>query len=141
MSVPLTVEFDVHFRHGRGRQKGIRQGRATPHPVREPGRVPRISRLMALAIRFEELIRTGQVAGYGELARLGRVSRARVSQIMNLLQLAPDIQEQLLGLPLINHGRDVIGLRQIQPIASELEWRKQRVMWKRVLLPADAEEK
>jgi hypothetical protein len=51
---------------------------------------------MALAIYFDELIRTGQVENYAELAKIGRVSRARVTQIMGLLNLAPGLQECLL---------------------------------------------
>ncbi len=41
-------------------------------PLEVPhGRIPRVSRLMALAIRFEKLVRDGVVADYAELARLG----------------------------------------------------------------------
>jgi hypothetical protein len=72
----------------------------------EPGRIPRISRLMALAIRFDHLIKSGQVADQAELAGLGHVTRARVTQIMNLLQLAPDIQEEILFLPRTVEGSD-----------------------------------
>jgi hypothetical protein len=57
------------------------------------GGVGRIARLMALALRFEELVRTGAVANRAELARLGQVNSAPISQITNLLHLAPDIQE------------------------------------------------
>ena len=57
------------------------------------GRVPRIARLMALALRFEHLVQSGTVRDYAELARLGQVSRARLTQITNLLHLAPDLQE------------------------------------------------
>ena len=71
----------------------------------EPGRVPRISRLMALAIRFDELIARGDIKNYAQLARLGHITRARVTQIMNLLHLAPDLQEQILLLPRIQAGR------------------------------------
>jgi hypothetical protein len=60
---------------------------------------------MALAIRFERLLRDSQVASYAELGRLGHVTRARVSQIMNLLYLAPDIQEAVLFLPRTERGR------------------------------------
>ncbi len=51
---------------------------------------------MALAIRFKGLIRRGQVRDYAHLSRLGNVTRARITRIMNLLYLAPDIQEALL---------------------------------------------
>ncbi len=61
---------------------------------------------MALAIRFERLIQAGEVADYAELARLGHVTRARITQIMNLRLLAPDIQERLLFLPRIEGGRE-----------------------------------
>src|SRR5437762_12025574 len=82
------------------------------------GRVPRVSRLMALAMRFDDLIRSGQVTGYAELARLGHVTRARLSQIASLLGLAPDIQEAILFLPRTLRGRYPIQLWQLLPIAA-----------------------
>ena len=62
-------------------------------------------------------------------ARLGHVTRARMTQIMNLRLLAPDIQEQLLFLPQIEAGRDKIHVRMLQPIAQVPDWRKQRRLW------------
>ena len=85
---------------------------------------------MALALRFDEYLRTGQVANHAALAELGHVSRARISQIMNLLHLAPDIQEAILFLPRTLQGRDPIHLRQLQPIAAILDWPKQRLRWR-----------
>jgi hypothetical protein len=93
------------------------------------GRVPRVARLLALAHRFEKLIRDGEVRDYGELARLGHVTRARVTQIMNLLNLAPDIQEEILGLPAVTTGDDPIRERQLRPIMATLDWNKQRRVW------------
>lgn len=84
---------------------------------------------MALAIRFNGLIHSGEVADYAELARLSHVSRARITQIMNLLLLAPDIQEAMLFLPRVPQGRDPIYLRQLQAIALVPDWRKQRKIW------------
>jgi hypothetical protein len=126
----LVIECDVHF----GRQaRGRKELNAKPHPPATlPGRVPRVARLLALAHRFEELIHTGQMKCYADIARLGHVTRARVCQIMNLLQLAPDIQEEILFLPRTTRGRDRIKLLQLQPIAAALEWRKQRVLWGRL---------
>ncbi len=133
MSTPLTFECKVHFhRQGRGSRKELRPGEE-PRPAVEPGRVPRIARLMALAIRFEQLLRDGVVASYTELAALGHVTRPRVSQIMNLLQLAPDIQEDILFLPRTVRGRDLLQLRQLQPIAAVLDWQKQRQLWRALL--------
>ena len=93
------------------------------------GRVPRVSRLMALAIRFDQLIRDGVVADQAELARLGHVTRARLTQIMNLLCLAPDIQEALLHLPATKQGPDAVTEKQLRAIAADLDWRRQRQMW------------
>jgi hypothetical protein len=87
---------------------------------------------MALALRLEELVRSGAVANYATLAALGRVSRARISQILNLALLAPDIQEALLFLPPTARGRDPIHLRQLQPLATVLDWQEQRRLWQRL---------
>ena len=125
----LTIEREVHFQaQARGR-KELRAGPAPPGPPPDPGRVPRVSRLMALALRFEGLLQAGVVKDYAELARLGHVSRARVSQVMNLLSLAPDLQEAVLFLPRTLRGRDPIPLWWLQPIASTLAWRQQRRLW------------
>jgi hypothetical protein len=84
---------------------------------------------MALALRLDELVRTGVVPNYAELARLGHVSRARISQIVSLLALAPDIQESLLFLPTVERGRDPIHLRLLQPLTAILDWQQQRRFW------------
>jgi hypothetical protein len=106
MIKPITLECNIHFRRrGRGSRKEMCRGEAPVATQRLPGRVPRIARFMALAIRFEHLICAGEVTDYAELARLGHVTRARITQIMNLRLLAPDIQEQLLFLPIVERGR------------------------------------
>lgn len=94
------------------------------------GRLPKVTKLMALAIRFEKLLAEGTVADYADLARLGHVSRARLTQIMNLRLLAPEIQEAILFTPEIQAGRDPVSLRQLQPIALTADWKKQRRMWR-----------
>lgn len=97
------------------------------------GRVPRVSRLMALAVYLEELVKNGTVADYAELARLGYVSRARMTQIMNLRLLAPDIQEYLLFLPEVKEGRDPVSERDMRAICGEKDWAEQRKLWKNAL--------
>ena len=130
---PITIEREVHFHRGGKGRKEIVEG-APPEPAEvPPGRVPRVARLMALAIRFEQLLADGSVADYAELARLGHVTRARITQIMNLRLLAPDIQEEVLFLPRVLSGRDPIHTRQLQPISLVLDWRKQRRMWRELL--------
>jgi hypothetical protein len=116
----MTFEVPVPFpRLDHGSRKDLRlSGEKSPLP---PGRVPRVARLMALALRFDELSRTGQVRSCGELALLGHVTRARVCQILNLLNLAPDIQEGLLFLPLTRRGRDPLILADLLPIAATFD--------------------
>src|SRR5215210_9533821 len=72
------------------------------------GRVARVSKLMALAIRVDDLIRLRRLRDYTELAMIGKMSKARATQLMNLLNLAPDIQEWLLFLPAVTTWRDGI---------------------------------
>ena len=125
----LTIERDFHWdRRGHGARKELQVGQPPTRPL-AAGRVPRVARLMALALHFEAQLRQGLLRNYAELALLGHVSRARISQVMNLLNLAPDLQEALLFLPRTEHGRDVIHVRQLQPIASTIDWRKQRRLW------------
>jgi hypothetical protein len=93
---------------------------------------------MALALRFEMLLRNGAVANCAELARLGHVSSARISQILNLLHLAPDIQEELLFLTRKGQGRDPIHLARLQPIAAQFDWARQRRLWRELRVATDA---
>ncbi len=133
----LTVESDFHITPQRKGRKSIQRGTAPATPA-VVGRTPRVTKLMALAIRFEDLVQTGAVRDYAELARLGHVTRARVTQMMNLLLLAPDIQEELLFLPRIESGRDALCLRKLQPIAATADWTMQRVLW-RTLIAANTQ--
>ncbi len=124
MTSSLTIECCVNFSERR------RDSRRRPDQG-SAARVPRVSRLMALAIRFGELIRSGEVSTYAELAGLGRVTHARMTQIMSLLCLAPDIQEEILFLPSSRaKGRDPVQLRHLLPITVIADWRKQRIRWK-----------
>lgn len=124
----LTLTKKVHFSMA---NKGKREIRPGPAPVIDTpdGRVPRIARLMALAIKFDRLIAEGAVRDQAHLAELGHVTRARVTQIMNLLYLAPDIQEAILHLPRVRSGKDPITERDLRPIAAEPDWRRQRRLW------------
>lgn len=128
----VTVEFNVHFARGSAGRRKLVSGETPAKPDLPVGSVPRVARLMALAIRCEELVRRGEVADYADLARLGHVTRARMSQIINLLNLAPDIQEQILFLPLTTHGRDPIGERNLRPICAMADWKEQRSRWRKL---------
>lgn len=128
----LTVTAQFHVVRGPRSRKELRPGDAPARDV--PARLPRVTKLMALAIRFEGLVRDGGVTDYAELARLGHVTRARMSQIMSLLHLAPDLQETILFLPRVTSGKDPLTERELRPITAIPDWRKQRTMWQVMLL-------
>ena len=123
----LTIQCPVHFHLEHRGRKALTVG-AAPEPP--PARLPRVTKLLALAHKFERLIADGAVADYAELARLAHVTRARLTQIMNLLLLAPAIQEELLFLPPVADGRDPLIIAQLQPIAAAPDWTKQRRLWR-----------
>jgi hypothetical protein len=119
----LVVEFTLAPRR-RGRRPGDKP------VVVNTGKLPRVTRLMALAIKFDGLIRDGVVRDYADLARLGFVTRARMTQLMNLLLLAPDIQEEILFLPKTTTGRDRVSERNIRRITAIGRWDRQRKAWR-----------
>ena len=94
-----------------------------------PGRTPRISRLMCLAVLIDRMVQTGEVRSYAEFGRRYDISRNRVTQIMNLLLLAPDIAEEIMFLPRVIDGPNLIKERMVREITRERFWEKQREMW------------
>ena len=126
---PIRRSFHV-ARTDRGARE-FRRGEAPPRP--KTGRLPRLSRLMALAIHFDRLLTTGQFQSQADLARAGRVTRARLTQILNLTGLAPDLQEELLFLRPYTEGRSPLTERQVRPIAAEPNWDKQRRRFKKLM--------
>ena len=127
MTKPMTITKHVHFRSERRGRKVLAEGREAK-PA-SPGRVPRVARLMALAIHMDGLLQRKVVTNLADLARLGLVTRARMTQVMNLMLLAPEIQEEILFLPLTHEGRDVLSERKIRSVARVPDWRKQRTIW------------
>jgi hypothetical protein len=93
--------------------------------------IPRIARLMALAIRIEGMLRDNTIRDYAEVARRGRVTRARMTQIMKLLDLAPDLQEQILFLPPIKGLNE----RNLRPVVSRIDWYEQRRLFQKIQGP------
>jgi hypothetical protein len=139
MSETSTIEKEVHFQARPRGRKELRPGREPAAPAELPAPVPRLARLMALAIRCEGLIRAGDIQDHAELARLAHVSRARIGQIMALLHLAPDIQEKILFFEGRSRGRGLILLAQLQPIAAIADWAKQRRRWQALLCRSRAQ--
>ena len=95
-------------------------------------RIPRVARTLALAHRLDEMIRVGDLRDLADAARAIGVTRSRMTQITNLLLLAPAIQEAILGLPLVTNGRDPVSERQLRRIVAETDWNEQRALWSEV---------
>ncbi len=96
------------------------------------GRPPRVAQTLALAHRIDGMIRAGELRNLADAARSIGVTRARMTQIMNLLLLAPDIQETILNLPLVTNGRDSISERELRRIVAEPDWQRQLELWNEV---------
>ena len=129
MSDEIQVGATFHKKRV-GKHIAMVEGPPPTAPERPKGRLPRITRYMALAIYYEDLIRQGHVHDYAEIATLGHVTRARVTQIMNLRLLAPDIQEDLITMQRILKGRESLCLRKLQAMALQASWREQRQLYK-----------
>lgn len=129
----MLLKFEVHKTQKRGRKK-LAQGSAPEPEGTESGtgRVPRISKLMALAIHLQNLVAKGAIRDYAEIARLTGLTRARVTQIMNLNLLAPRIQEEILFMPRIHSGHDPITERDLRSITQEPLWDRQLKAWRRI---------
>jgi hypothetical protein len=101
-------------------------------PPQKSGRFPRVAQVLALALQFQEMIDRGEIHGYADLARLGCVSRERISQIMILTWLAPDIQQEILMLPPTPGGRFPVCEEMLHPIARLALWEAQREPWRKL---------
>jgi hypothetical protein len=91
-----------------------------------------VTQVLALAIQFEDMLQRGDAKDYADLARVGGLCRERVSQIMRLVYLSPDIQVELLYLPPTPTGRFPVSETSVRKIASLLSWTEQRIEWARL---------
>lgn len=112
-----------------------RQRVSEPKPKKSsaPAKLPHITKLMALAIRLEHLLATGQVKDQAEIARTAGITRARVTQILNLTNLAPDIQQAILALAPTTERVPNFREGEVREIAITPSWEKQRLLWKRLV--------
>jgi hypothetical protein len=96
-------------------------------------RYPRIVQVVALAIHFQDMLERGEVRNHADLARLGCISRERMSQIMMLAWLAPDIQQEVLSLPKTPGGRFRVSETSLRSIAQIYTWDDQRTRWNEII--------
>ena len=132
MSMPIVIQGTIPLGWGGRVSRPEANGAGSPPNSLPSSRIPRIARLLALAWHVEELVRSGTVSSYAAAARLGHVSRARLSQILSLLNLAPDLQEQLLFFQRPARGRQSLVLRHVLTVAAAIDWHEQRRRWRRL---------
>ena len=121
-----TVDVEITIR------RGSRRNAAKHEPAESTAatpRIPRITRLMALAIRFQDMVDRGEVRDYAEIARLGYVTRARLTQIMNLLLLAPELQEEIMAIPTQLVDNRTVAEQRIRQVTKVVLWGQQRRIW------------
>ena len=97
-----------------------------PKPVRRPARV---ARMLALAHRLQRAIRRGEYDDRADLARQFGITRARVTQLLNLTLPAPDIQEAVLKLKAVD-GVQPTSERALRGVVTAVEWGEQREVWR-----------
>jgi len=96
-----------------------------PEVVRRPARV---AVMLALAHKLEAAIDVGTVCDRAEVARRLGLTRARVTQLLDLTLLAPDIQEEVLGLEAVD-GLEPVTERGLREVIGSLDWVEQRRRW------------
>ena len=128
----ITVSQTITLTKSNKGRKRIQAGDAVV-PVRPRGSIPRISRLMALAIKYQGMLDRGEVSGVTELARLCHVSQPRMSQILNLNLLSPSVEEKILFLPEQTVGKPTIHERSLRMACTVIDWESQSRLLARIL--------
>ncbi|MFN0137987.1 MAG: hypothetical protein ACKVS9_17935 [Phycisphaerae bacterium] len=128
----MTVTRTITVERRPDRTKSLRVVEADELPPPPPGRIPRVARLAALAIHLDDLLRRGEFATQRELAAALHITQPRLTQILNLTHLAPDLVEALLFLPRTERGRDPITERDLRHIVAMIDWKSQRAAFNRL---------
>jgi hypothetical protein len=121
----FEVEMTIPVSHTR-RARSMEERLGPAEPPKPGPRIPHITRLMALAIKLQEMIDRGEIQDYVDIARLGYITRARASQIMNLTLLAPDIQESILCNSEEIETVALLTEHDVRQITKEVNWAAQR---------------
>ena len=124
--VAVSLRDRTRFRFRLLRAHGRESGRGSPT-------IPRVSRLLALAIEIENKLRNGTLRDYAEAARLGTVSQSRLRQILTLLNLSPAIQEAVLFLPRTVAEPGPVTEQRLRGIAELIDWPSQQARFDELL--------
>jgi hypothetical protein len=126
---PATVVLKARFGR-RDRTASDEEDPPRPAPV---ARVPRVARVLALAHHWHGHLRARVARDQADLARLIGITRTRVTQVMGLLHLAPDVQEAILDLAPSEDGRDPVSELDLRRVAALVDWTEQRAAWRALL--------
>jgi|SRR5277367_735958 len=110
-------------------QRRVEESNPQTTTVQDTGRLPRITEMLAMAHWFEEMIRSGEAKDYADVARLTCLCRERVSQIVRLVDLAPEIQLEVLYLQPVRGRAYPVSESAMRKIANTLDWNQQRRQW------------
>jgi hypothetical protein len=129
---------EIHYSLALPKQRRWRQPKAALPVKPFSPQLPRITRLMALAIKFEGLLSEVDGLSHARLARLSCVSASHITHILNLLHLAPDLQERLLFLEPSATGPDRIKEANLRSVTQLVDWEEQRRLFAAILDPGSA---
>jgi len=126
---PVTRGRIVSMPFHRVTRDRVRFEDAPPPALREPVRTPaKVARMLALAHHLQNAIDRGLVADRTTVAaRLG-VTKARITQLLDLTLLAPDLQEAALGMEAVD-GVEPMSELALRKVAQVRDWPEQRRGW------------
>ena len=129
----LTVT-GAFFRH-RGPRVTFHQERppAPAEPTRQPAQV---ALMLALAHHLQRAVEGGAVANQAALAKAYGLTRARLTQVLDLLLLAPDLQARVLALEAVD-GRQPLAERRLRRLVLCESWAEQRTQWSAIVGDSD----
>jgi len=104
------------FRPSRAMMQLVAAVPATHQKAAPRAPVARGAQMLAMAHEVERLVEAGEVPSYAHAARALGLTRARLTQLMNLLLLSPAVQERVLAEEL---GATERSLRRL---VGEPEW-------------------
>jgi hypothetical protein len=101
-------------------------------PPKEP-KTPQVAEFLRKAKEWQRQLDTGEICTPADIARREGVTRARVTQVMGMLRLTPEIQEQILSMPVCK-GRALISERRIRTIEAIADPRGQLREFQKITL-------
>lgn len=110
----------------------ILPGRGNPKPPRVP-KTPRVVQFLRKAIEWQALLESGEFTSQGDIATREGITRARVTQVMGMLRLAPEIQEQILYMPDVTR-RPLVTERILRPIVTIADHQDQLREFHKILI-------